>query len=160
MAICSEYMIEIICKIKTHKLLHFTPCVNNVSFCPFIQDCMFGNSHFFFKKIYLLKMRHDFLPWKLSEGKKMVMEKILFICFWMITLWCFFLNSLAKSQPHYRKITHIHFPNWVMASRDSWNMSVLHNERQRWTYSGALGASCWVWIARIQACDAGAIKPH
>lgn len=70
MVICSEYMTEIICKIKTHKLLHFTPCVNNASFCPFIQDCMFGNSHFFFKKTYLLKVRHDFLPGKLTEGKK------------------------------------------------------------------------------------------
>lgn len=69
MAICSEYMIEIICKIKTHKLLHFTPCVNNVSFCPFIQDCL-GTVTFSLKKIYLLKVRHDFLPGKLTEGKK------------------------------------------------------------------------------------------
>lgn len=50
MVICSEYMIEIICEIKNRKLLHFTPCVNNVSLCHFIQECMFGNSHFFFKK--------------------------------------------------------------------------------------------------------------
>lgn len=70
MAICSEYMIEIICKTKTHQLLHLIPCVDNVYSCPFMQDFMFKNSHFFFKKIYFLKMRHDFLPGKLTEEKK------------------------------------------------------------------------------------------
>lgn len=160
MAICSEYMIKIICKIKTYKLLHLTPCVNNVSFCPFIQNCMFGNSYFFFQKNLFVKSETWFPAREADRGKKMVMEKILFICFWMITVWCFFLNSLAKSQPHYRKITRIHFPNWVMASRDSWNKPVLHNERLCWTYSGALRASCWVCIAWTQACDAEATKPH
>lgn len=63
-------MIDIIFEIKNHKLLHFTPCVNNVSLCLFIEDRMFGNSHFFFKKIHLLKMRHDFLPGRLTEKKK------------------------------------------------------------------------------------------
>lgn len=73
MVIFSEYMIEIIHEIKKYKLLHFTPCVNNVSLCPFIQECMFGNSHFFFlKKIHLLKMKHDFLPGKLTEKKKII----------------------------------------------------------------------------------------
>lgn len=160
MAICSECMIEIICKIKTHKLHHLIPCVDNVYSCPFIQDCIFRNSHFFFKKNLFFKNETWFPAREADRGKKMVIEKILFICFWMITVWCCFLNSLAKSQPHYRKITHIHFPNWVMASRDSWNMSALHNERLCWTYSSALGASCRVCIARIQACDAEAIKPH
>lgn len=49
MAICCEYMIENICEIKNHKLLYFTPCTNNVSLFPLIQDCMFENTQFFFK---------------------------------------------------------------------------------------------------------------
>lgn len=132
MVIFSEYMIEIIHEIKKYKLLHFTPCVNNVSLCPFIQECMFGNSHFFFlEKNPFVKNETWFLAREADREKKnnMVMERILFICFWMIAVWCCFLNSLAKSQLHYRKITCIHFPNWLMARRDSGNMSTSHNKR-------------------------------
>lgn len=129
MVIFSEYMIEIIHEIKKYKLLHFTPCVNNVSLCPFIQECMFRNSHFFFKKNPFVKNETWFLAREADREKNMGMEKILYICFWMITVWYCFLNSLAKSQPHCKKITCIHFPHWVMASRDSRNMYTSHNEK-------------------------------
>lgn len=69
MVIFSEYMIEIIHEIKKYKLLHFTPCINNVSFAPSFKNVCLGTVTFSLKKIHLLKMRHNFLPGKLTEKK-------------------------------------------------------------------------------------------